>query len=189
MICPLLLTVLAAHGTYGRAASGHILFCRHLRVSGARGLRQFLEIAERWKVTFIFTVPTAISALMQRPVDADISSVKTAFSGSAPLPVELFNRFEKATGVNIIEGYGLTEATVLVSGNPVDGVKKIGSIGIRFPYSEIKIVKTEGGQLLECDPNEIGEICVASPGVWAGNTYTEAEKNRDLYFDGRFRYG
>ena len=83
--------------------------------------------------------------------------VKTAFSGSAPLPVELFNRFEKATGVNIIEGYGLTEATVLVSGNPVDGVKKIGSIGIRFPYSEIKIVKTEGGQLLECDPNEIGQ--------------------------------
>ncbi|NDD42909.1 MAG: hypothetical protein EBZ27_09865, partial [Rhodobacteraceae bacterium] len=89
-------------------------------------------------------------------------------------------------GISIIEGYGLTEATVLVSGNPVDGVKKIGSIGIRFPYSEIKIVKTEGGQLLECDPNEIGEICVASPGVWAGNTYTEAEKNKDLYFDGRF---
>lgn len=189
VICPLpLFHVMAAHVVLmGCVASGaHLILPTPAGYRGEGVFDNFWKLVERWKVTFIFTVPTAISALMQRPVDADISSVKTAFSGSAPLPVELFNRFEKATGVNIIEGYGLTEATVLVSGNPVDGVKKIGSIGIRFPYSEIKIVKTEGGQLLECDPNEIGEICVASPGVWAGNTYTEAEKNKDLYFDGRF---
>jgi fatty-acyl-CoA synthase len=78
----------------------------------------FWKLIERWKITFIIIVPTAIAALMQRPVNADISSVKTAFSGSSPLPVELFKRFEKATGVNIVEGYGLTEATCLVSCNP-----------------------------------------------------------------------
>ena len=55
---------------------------------------------------------------MQRPVDADISSIKQAFSGSAPMPMELFRRFEGAAGVEIIEGYGLTEVTCLVSVNP-----------------------------------------------------------------------
>ncbi len=189
VICPLpLFHVLAAHVVLmGCIASGaHVIFPTPAGYRGDGVFDNFWKLVERWQVTFIFTVPTAISALMQRPVDADISSVKTAFSGSAPLPVELFNRFEKATGVNIIEGYGLTEATVLVSGNPVDGEKKIGSIGIRFPHTDIKIVKSDGESLIECETNEIGEICVASPGVWAGNTYTEAEKNTDLYYDERF---
>jgi hypothetical protein len=66
---------------------------------------------------------------------------KMAFSGSAPLPVELFRRFEKATGVNIVEGYGLTEATCLVSCNPPDGEKKIGSVGIPFPHTDVRILK------------------------------------------------
>ena len=66
---------------------------------------------------------------MQRPVDADISSIKQAFSGSAPMPMELFRRFEGAAGVEIIEGYGLTEVTCLVSVNPPIGSKKVGSVG------------------------------------------------------------
>ena len=52
----------------------------------------------------MITVPTALAALMQRPINADVSTLRGAFSGSAPLPLELFNRFEKATGVQIIEG-------------------------------------------------------------------------------------
>ena len=189
VICPLpLFHVLAAHVVLmGCLASGaHLILPTPAGYRGDGVFDNFWKLVERWKVTFIFTVPTAISALMQRPVDADISTVKTAFSGSAPLPVELFNRFEKATGVNIIEGYGLTEATVLVSGNPVDGVKKVGSIGIRFPYTKIKIVKSKGEKFVECAPNEVGEICISSPGVWAGNTYTEADKNKDLYYKGQF---
>jgi acyl-coenzyme A synthetase/AMP-(fatty) acid ligase len=82
----------------------------------------------------MITVPTALAALMQRPVNADISSLKNGFSGSS-LPVELYNRFKKETGVEIVEGYGLTEATCLVSVNPPDGVKKIGSVGLMFPYT------------------------------------------------------
>jgi fatty-acyl-CoA synthase len=84
-------------------------------------------------VTYLITVPTALAALMQRPVNADISSLKNAFSGSAPLPIELYNRFKKETGVEIVEGYGLTECTCLVSINPPDGVKKIGSVGLPSP--------------------------------------------------------
>jgi acyl-CoA synthetase (AMP-forming)/AMP-acid ligase II len=114
-------------------------------------------------------------------VNADVSSLKTAFSGSSPLPVELFKRFEKATGVAIVEGYGLTEATCLVSCNPPTGAKKIGSVGIPFPYTDVKILKHGPDGPTECAVDEIGEICIDNPGVLPGSTYTEVDKNHDLF--------
>jgi fatty-acyl-CoA synthase/long-chain acyl-CoA synthetase len=62
----------------------------------------------------------------------------------------------------------------------------VGSVGLRFPYTDVRIVKRVEGELVECATDEIGEICVASPGVWGGNTYTEADKNRDLYYNERY---
>jgi fatty-acyl-CoA synthase len=148
----------------------------------------FWKLIEHWKVTFLITVPTAISALMQREVNADVSSLKTALSGSAPLPVELYNRFKKATGVEIAEGYGLTEATCLVSCNPVDGVKKIGSVGIPIPYTDVRILKvdSEGNVKKECEPDEVGEICISNPGVYERHTYHEPDKNKGLFAEMRF---
>ena len=146
----------------------------------------FWKLIERWQATFLITVPTAIAALMQRPVDADVSSLKTAISGSAPLPIELYNRFKAATGVEIAEGYGLTEATCLVSCNPMDGLKKVGSVGIPLPYTHVRILQRRNGGFHECAIDEIGEICVANPGVFEGSTYTEADKNHDLFAESRF---
>lgn len=189
IICPLpLFHVFAVHVIFMAAISSgaHVVFPTPAGYRGEGVFDNFWKLIERWQITFVITVPTAISALMQRPVDADISSVKTSFSGSAPLPLELFRRFEEATGVTIVEGYGLTEATCLVSCNPVEGEKKVGSIGVRFPYTDVKIIKNVDGALVECEPDEIGEICVSNPGVFAGNTYTEAEKNVDLYYDDKY---
>ncbi len=143
----------------------------------------FWKLVERWRATFFVTVPTAAAALMQRPVDADVSTLKKAFCGSAPLPVELFNRFEKATGVTILEGYGMTEATTLISINPVDGEKKIGSVGIPFPFTDVKILDcaADGSVNREFKTDEVGEICVANPGIIPGGTYTQEDKNVGLY--------
>lgn len=146
----------------------------------------FWKLIERWNISFVITVPTAIAALMQRPIDADISCVKTAFSGSSPLPVELYKRFEKATGVEIIEGYGLTEATCLVACNPIGGVKKIGSVGIPFPHTDVRILTHTPDGPIECAPDTVGEICIDNPGVFAGSTYTEADKNHDLFHHDRY---
>ena len=55
------------------------------------------------------------------------------------MPMELFKRFEAATGMAVIEGYGLTEATCLVSCNPPTGEKKVGSVGVPLPYTDVKI--------------------------------------------------
>lgn len=189
IMCPLpLFHVMACHVILMAAVycGAHVIFPTPQGYRGEGVFDNFWKLNERWKSTFIVTVPTAIAASMQRPVDADISTVKKAFSGSAPLPLELFRRFEEATGVNIIEGYGLTEATCLVSGNPVDGEKKVGSIGIPFPYTDVKIYKSAGNGPVEAAMDEIGEICVSNPGVYAGNTYTEAEKNTDLYYHGKY---
>ncbi|MDM7459513.1 MAG: acyl-CoA synthetase [Paracoccus sp. (in: a-proteobacteria)] len=147
----------------------------------------FWKLIERWQATFLITVPTAIAALMQRPVDADVSTLRTAISGSAPLPIELYNRFRDATGVEIAEGYGLTECTCLVSCNPVDGLKKVGSVGIVLPYTHVRILREDdSGQMQECGIDEVGEICVANPGVFEGSTYTEADKNHDLFAEGAY---
>jgi fatty-acyl-CoA synthase/long-chain acyl-CoA synthetase len=185
VICPLpLFHVFACHVIFmSMVKSGaHVVFPTPSGYRGDGVFDNFWKLCERWKITFIITVPTAISAMMQRPVDADISTVKTSFSGSAPLPQELFNRFEKATGVTIVEGYGLTEATCLVSCNPVEGTKKIGSVGIPFPYTDVRILDTDAdGNVRECGTDEVGEICVSNPGVYENATYTEEAKNRDLY--------
>ena len=185
VICPLpLFHVFACHVILMACvmSGAHVVFPTPAGYRGDGVFDNFWKLIERWKITFVITVPTAVSALMQRPVDADISSVKTAFSGSAPMPLELFKRFESTSKVTIVEGYGLTEATCLVSVNPVDGEKKVGSVGIRFPYTDIRIMKEADGQPVDCGVDEVGEICIASPGVWAGNTYTESDKNAKLYY-------
>jgi len=192
-ICPLPLfhvfaTIVSLGASLGSGA--HVVFPTPQGYRGDGVFDNFWKLIERHKVTFVITVPTAISALMQRPVDADISSLKLAFCGSAPLPIELFKRFESAAGVNICEGYGLTETSCLVSINPPDGEKKIGSTGYPFPYTDIKIVTATADGPAECGVDEVGEICVSNPGVIPGGTYTEAAKNVDLYhFDTYLRTG
>ncbi|MFZ5710200.1 MAG: acyl-CoA synthetase [Pseudomonadota bacterium] len=190
LICPLpLFHVFAAYPVLMScvASGAHVVLPTPAGYRGDGVFDNFWKLVERWRVTFLITVPTAISALMQRPVDADVSSLKIAISGSAPLPVELYNRFRTATGVEIAEGYGLTEATCLVSCNPIDGPKKVGSVGLPFPHTEVRILRPDGaGGFARCGPDEVGEICISSPGVSPGSTYAEVDRNRDLFAEGVF---
>ncbi|MCK0095578.1 acyl-CoA synthetase [Yoonia sp. F2084L] len=184
-ICPLPLfhvfaTIVSLGASLGSGAQ--VVFPTPQGYRGEGVFDNFWKLVEKHKVTFMITVPTAMSALMQRKVDADISTLRLAFCGSAPLPLELYRRFEEAAGVTICEGYGLTEATCLVSINPPSGEKRVGSIGVPFPYTHVKIVNPADGEVLDID--EIGEICVSNPGVYGGKTYTETEKNADLFYPG-----
>ena len=182
-ICPLPLfhvfaTIVSLGASLGSGAQ--VVFPTPQGYRGEGVFDNFWKLIEKHKVTFMITVPTAMSALMQRKVDADISTLRLAFCGSAPLPLELYRRFEEAAGVTICEGYGLTEATCLVSINPPEGEKRVGSIGVPFPYTDVKIMSPATGTELAID--EIGEICVSNPGVSGGATYTEVEKNTDLFY-------
>ena len=190
VLCPLpLFHVFAAYPILmSMIASGaHAVFPTPAGYRGEGVFDNLWKLIERWQVSYLVTAPTAISALLQREVNAKISTLRGAFSGSAPLPVELFNRFERITGVQIVEGYGLTECTCLVSVNPPDGNRKTGSVGIPFPYTRVRILLAAGvDQWRDCGVDEVGEICVSNPGVYAGHTYTEAEKNKGLFVDGTY---
>ena len=193
-ICPLpMFHVFAAIVSLGAslASGAHVVFPTPQGYRGEGVFDNFWKLIERHKVTFMITVPTALSALMQRKVDADISTLRIAFCGSSPLPLELYRRFEEAVNaekgstdvkLSICEGYGLTEATCLVSINPPDGKKRVGSIGIPFAYTNVRIVNV--ATQIDCGSDEVGEICVASPGVYDGKTYTETAKNADLFYPG-----
>jgi fatty-acyl-CoA synthase len=157
---------------------------------GYRGegvMDNFWKLIERHKVTFMITVPTAVAALMQRKVDADVSILQLALSGSAAMPVELFHRFEEATGVKVMEGYGLTEATCLVAVNPPYGERKVGSVGLPFAYTDVAILHCDatGAVTKECATDEVGEICVRNPGV-GSEIYTDPPRNNGVIAEGGY---
>lgn len=191
VMCPLpLFHVFAAYPVWsGCMGSGaHMVLVTPQGFRGEGVFDNFWKLCERWKTTFTVVVPTAVAELLQRPVDADLSSLKMALCGSMSLPVETFRQFEKATGLAILEGYGLTEATCLISVNPPAGEKRIGSVGFPFPYVDARIFRfdKDGEVISECEVGEVGEICVSSPGVNPGETYTDRDRNRNLYAHGRF---
>jgi fatty-acyl-CoA synthase len=161
---------------------------------GYRGegvMANFWKLVERHRATFLITVPTAVAALMQRKVDADVSSLQLGLSGSAAMPHDLFHRFEAATGITLMEGYGLTEATCLVSVNPPFGERRVGSVGQPFAYTDVRILHCDasGAAVRECGVDEVGEICVKNPGVQR-HVYTDPERNRGIVTpDGYLRTG
>ncbi len=145
-------------------------------------MMRFFKIVEKYRVTFFSAVPTVYSALLQIPLgDADVSSLKYAICGAAPMPVETFTAFEKKTGIKILEGYGLTEGTCASSVNPKDGERRVGSIGIRFPYQPMKtvILDENGHYVRDCRPDEQGIIVIKGPNVFPG--YVQEEHNKGIW--------
>ncbi|MCY1280878.1 Long-chain-fatty-acid--CoA ligase [compost metagenome] len=145
----------------------------------------FWKLIERYKVSFFSGVPTIYAGLLQVPSEGhDLSSLRYALCGAAPMPVELIRQFEAKTGLKIIEGYGLTEGTCGSCGNPPAGERRPGSIGIRMPYCEVKIaVLDDAGQYLrDAATNEIGNVVLRGITVFKG--YLQASKNKDIWVDG-----
>jgi long-chain acyl-CoA synthetase len=89
-----------------------------------------------------------------------------AADGAAPLPVEVQEAFEKLTRGRLVEGYGLTEASPVTHANPLEGLRKVGSIGIPIPNTDAKIVDLATGQDLPV--GQIGELVVKGPQVMQG---------------------
>jgi fatty-acyl-CoA synthase len=127
-------------------------------------------------------VPTVYSTLLGVPIGgADVSSLRYALCGAAPMPPELIRKFEDATGVKILEGYGLTEGTCVSSVNPRDGERRVGSIGLRIPYQQMKTVAldADGRYARDCAVDEIGHLVIKGPNVFPG--YKDEKANRGIW--------
>ncbi len=148
-------------------------------------IQNFFKIAERYGVDSFMTVPTVLSVLLDVPVEGtDLSRLRCAMVGAAPLSVQVFRAFEERTGLKLLEGYGLTEATVASSCNPRDGERKIGSVGLRLPYQEMKtvILDEHGEYVRDCRTDEIGVIVLRGPNVFKG--YVEEAHEKGAWLEG-----
>lgn len=168
--------------------SGPFSVGAHVVILGPTGyrdpsvLKNFYKIVEHYRAVSFSSVPTVLSMLLDIPKgDADISSLRYAGCGAAPLSVELFRRFEAHTGMKILEGYGLTEGTCVSSINPSHGEQKVGSIGLRMPYQEMAvfIVDESGDFTREADTDEIGAVCISGPNVFGG--YCDDAHNKGIW--------
>ena len=155
--------------------------------AGYRGeglIDNFWKIVEHYKLNTFSGVPTLFSALLNVPAgDSDISSLEYAACGAAPMPVEVFQEFEKRTNVPIVEGYGLTEGTCVSAVNPKDGERRIGSVGFHLPYQPIKTVILNPDNSFErnCALNEIGAVLIQGDNIFPG--YTDEAHNKNIWVD------
>ncbi|GAB3099588.1 acyl-CoA synthetase [Aestuariicella hydrocarbonica] len=142
-------------------------------------MENFWPLVEKYQVTAFSAVPTILSGLLNFPTEGhDLSSLKYALCGAAPLASELANQFEKKTGLTLLEGYGQTEGTCATTISPRYGDHRIGSVGCRMPYMGLRIVEIDektGQWVRDCDVGEAGVVAISGPNVFAG--YKQPEHN------------
>jgi long-chain acyl-CoA synthetase len=152
-------------------------------------LQQLLKTIERTKPSYFPAVPTIYAAITTaaETQKIDLSSIHACISGGAPLPAEVRIAFEAATGAKLCEGYGLSEASPIITCNPIDGLNKPGSAGLPFPGTTIEIRDREDPtRLLPIGEN--GEICARGPQITQGYWHKSAA-TAELFADGALRTG
>ncbi len=128
-----------------------------------------LDLIAKTRPTVLPGVPTLFNALMSHPKirSVDLSSLKFCLCGGAPLPLEVKQRFEEVTGCTVVEGYGLSEASPVVTTNPIEGPVKPGSIGVPLPGTTVSL-RDLADPTKEVAIGEKGEICIKGPQVMLG---------------------
>ncbi len=144
-------------------------------IPNPRDIPAIMTAIAKHRVTLAPAVPATYNAIIQHPDVAkfDLSSVRACNSGSAPLPVDVLQRFEAATGGKITEGFGLTETSPVTHSNPFDR-RKVGSIGVPLPDTDAKIVDADD-PTRDLGVNEVGELLLAGPQVMRGYWNREDE--------------
>jgi long-chain acyl-CoA synthetase len=132
-------------------------------------LEATLASVQREKPTMFPGVPRLYIAINEAKETAnyDLKSIKACFSGAAPLPTVVQEKFENLTKGRIVEGYGLTETSPIASSNPISGDRKTGSIGLPVPDTDFRIADLDDWTK-EMSPGEEGEVLIAGPQVMQG---------------------
>jgi len=131
--------------------------------------RTFWRVVERYRVAAMSGVPSVYPALAQLPVDADSSSMRFCIVGAAPLPRAVVDAWQTRTGLPLLEGYGLTEATC-ASSRSFPAAPVAGSAGQRLPYQQLKAVSIDPdtGAWTDEPPGQAGTIAITGPTVFPG---------------------
>lgn len=156
-------------------------------ITGKFSRDRFFSDVERVRPTYFSAVPAIYAMLSALPDDVhpDTSSLRFGVCGAAPMPAELITRFEKRFGLTIVEGYGLSETTCASTINPLDGVRKPGTVGLPLPGQRVGVIDLDGNPL---SAGEVGEVVIAGPTVMAGYLHQPDETARTIV-DGWLRTG
>jgi long-chain acyl-CoA synthetase len=140
-----------------------------LLIPDPRDLEDVLKSIDKHKPTLYPGVPAMYVAINNYPeLDKyDVSSIKACISGAAGLPMEVQQRFQELTGARLVEGYGLSEASPVTHANPIFGENRVGTIGVPWPDTEVKIVDADTGERA-LSVGEAGELCIRGPQVMKG---------------------
>jgi long-chain acyl-CoA synthetase len=182
-----MLTMLPLFHSYGLTVAmnlGVAMAATQIVMPNPRDIPAILKAISTHKVTLAPAVPASYAAMIQHPdlPKYDLSSVTVCNSGSAPLPVDVLERFEALSGGRITEGFGLTETSPVTHSNPVFGLRKPGSIGTPLPNTDAKIVDADDATK-ELAHNEVGELIIRGPQVMPGY-WKRPEANAEMLQDG-----
>ncbi len=144
-------------------------------------LNDAMKLIDKSKPTVMPGVPTLFNAIMNHPKlkSFDLSTLKFCLSGGAALPLEVKHQFEASTGCKLVEGYGLSEASPVVTCNPIEGAVKEGSIGLPVPQTIISL-RDLADPTREVPQGERGELCVYGPQVMLGYWKKPAETQQQF---------
>jgi long-chain acyl-CoA synthetase len=150
---------------YGLRLGGEMVI-----VPTPRPIDNVMNVIQKERCTIYPGVPAMYIGIVNHAnvSEYDLRSIKACISGSAPLPIEIQERFGQITGGRLVEGYGMTEASPVTHCNPVYGERRAGSIGIPLPNTEMKIISLDNGEEIPIGSEETGELLVRGPQVMKG---------------------
>jgi long-chain acyl-CoA synthetase len=157
-------------------------------ITNPRDMKGFVKELNKWKFTAVTGVNTLFNGLLNTPgfSDVDFSSLKLALGGGMAVQKSVAQRWKKATGIPLIEAYGLTETSPAACINPLDLKDFNGTIGLPVPSTEV-VIKDDDGKTLGV--GEIGEICIKGPQVMKGYWNNPEETKKVMTDDGFFKSG
>ena len=151
------------------------------------GARKIVDILEAYQATQIFSVPAIYFSIM-KPLSANPhlrSRLRNLTSGGIAMPIELLERYKNQLGLSISEGYGLTEASPVVTWNGIDRPPKFGTVGYPLACCQVKVVDDSGKMLL---PGHDGEVLVKGLNMFSGYL-NQVEYTQNAFVDGWFKTG
>lgn len=160
----------------------------NILITNPRDLKAFLGELKKWKFTIKTGLNTLFNAMLNHPMlsEVDFSHCKLVVAGGMALQRPVAERWMKVTGSKVIEGYGLTETSPVVSCNPVDGTDQLGTIGLPLPSTSVKLMSDDGH---EAAPGEAGELWVKGPQVMKAYWNQPEETQKVLTQDGWLKTG
>ena len=187
----IMITAIPLYHIFALAVNGIFMThigARNILVTNPRDMKAFLKDLKKFPFTLITGVNTLYNGLLNQPdfASVDFSHLKTAIGGGMAVQKAVAEKWKKVTGVALVEGYGLSETSPVLSVNPLDGRESQGTIGLPMPNTELGIFDEEGNKLGE---EEVGEICARGPQVMKGYWKRPDDSEKAFFNKEWFRTG